>query len=89
LANVANDEVDPNGRVDADDKVAHVPEDDGEVKVAPDELMGEELVHDVKGNGENEAKEVGGGDPLVALAEGEHFGGHGPGDAVGVDGLDP
>jgi hypothetical protein len=69
LANVANDEVDPDGGVDADDKVAHVPEDDGEVKVAPDELMGEELVHDVEGNRENEAEEVGGGDPLVALAE--------------------
>ena len=46
-------------------------------------------MQDVEGDGEEEAEEIGGGDPLVALAEGEHLGGHGPRDAVGVDGLDP
>ena len=42
-------------------------------------------MEDVERDGEKEAEEIGGGDPLVALAEREHLGGHGPGDAVGVD----
>lgn len=89
LADEADDEVDPDRGVDADDEVAHVPEDDGQVEVGPHLDVGLELVHDVEGQGDQEAEEVGCGHPFVALPEGEHLGRHGPGDGVGVDGLDP
>ena len=55
LADEADDEIDPDGGVDADDEVAHVPEDDGQVQITPDPLPREEFVHDVEWDGEEEA----------------------------------
>jgi hypothetical protein len=42
-------------------------------------------VHDVEGERGREADEVGDGDPFVARADGEDFGGDGPGDREGVE----
>jgi len=55
LADEADDEVDPDGGVDSDDEVAHVPEDDGEVEVRPGFLFGEDPVKDVEGYRDEEA----------------------------------
>ena len=45
-------------------------------------------MHHVEGDGDKESDEVGGGDPLVTGADGEHLGGDGPGDGQGVELLD-
>ncbi len=59
LADDADDVVGPDGRVNADEEVAHVPEDNGRVEVGPDALGGEEAVQEVEGHGGEEAEEVG------------------------------
>lgn len=63
-------EKDADRRVDADEQVAHLPEDDGEVDVA-ERWMREVAVEDVEGERDDEAEEVGDGDPLVFGADGE------------------
>jgi hypothetical protein len=85
LAEDADGVVAEDGRVDAGDQVAQVPQDDAGVQVAPDALLREEAVHDVEGERGREADEVGDGDPFVARADGEDFGGDGPGDREGVE----
>ena len=87
LANVANDKIDPDRGVDSDYEVAHVPEDDGQVQVAPNPLLREDFVHDVKWDRKEEAEEISSQNPLVALSKCEHFQGHSPCDAVRIDGL--
>ena len=69
LAKVANDEIDPDRGVDSDYEVAHVPEDDGQVQIAPNPLLREEFVHDVKWDREEEAEEISSRDPLVTLSK--------------------
>ncbi len=84
----ANGEVDPDGGVDADDQVSEVPENDGEIQVRPDLLLGEEFVHEVEGKRDEEAEEIGDADPFVTSTNGEHFRGHRPGDSGTVQTLD-
>lgn len=64
LGDETNDEVGEAGGVDTDEEPAHVPEDDGEVDVGEDAVAGV-AVKDPEWDGDDEAKEVGDGDPLV------------------------
>lgn len=75
--------------IKTDKQFTEIPQDDGRVKIRPDALAREdEAVHDIKGQRGKEANEVGGRDPLVAGADGEHLGGDGPGDGERVELLD-
>jgi len=49
LSEEADDEVDPDGRVDTNNEVSKVPEDDGKIQVAEDLLLGPDLGGEVKG----------------------------------------
>jgi len=71
LTKEANCEENPDGRVDSNDEVSEVPQDDGEIEVGPDSLVGEEFGHEVEWEWNGESEEVGDADPLVTGAKGE------------------
>ena len=83
LRQKAQGEVRRDGRVDPDEEVAHVPQDDGQIDVLEEADPGE-TVSEVEGDGDQEAEEVSDGDPLVFGTNGEHLVGHGPSEGQGV-----
>ena len=87
LRDEAQDEVDQDGRIDPNEQVAHVPQDDGQVDVLEEADLGV-TVDEPEGDGDQEAEEVGDRDPLVAGADGEHLARDTPGDGEGVVLLD-
>jgi hypothetical protein len=58
LGNEAEQEIHEDGGVDADEEVAHVPTDDGQIDVSP-ENVGSVSVDDPEGEGDGETNEVG------------------------------
>lgn len=87
LREEADEEVAEDGRVDADEEVSHVPEDDTEVEVLEEADLGV-AVQEPEGERDREAQEVRERDPLVPPADGEHLAGDGPRDSEGVVLLD-
>ncbi len=73
LANNANDIITPDGGVDANAEVTHIPKDNRRIEIAPDTLSGEAPVEEIEWEWDNEADEIGDCHPLVAGADGEHF----------------
>lgn len=55
LANITNDKIDPDRRVNTNHEVAHIPEYDRQVQITPYPLLREEFMEDVKGNGKEES----------------------------------
>ena len=84
LADESHDEEHGQGAVDADEQVAHVPEDDRGVDVAP-VLVSGPAVGEVCRDWDDEADQEGQRDPLVARADAEHLAGYAPGDGEGVE----
>lgn len=87
LADESQDEEHGQRAVDADEQVAHVPQDDRGVEVAP-VLVAGEAEGEVGWDWYDEAEEEGESDPFVAGADAEHVLGDGPGDGEGVELLD-
>ena len=83
----AQEVVHENGRVDANEKIAHIPQNDRQVDVS-EERRWSEFVEDVKWEWDNEAEQVCYCDPLVSPANGEEFGSHAPSDGERVELLD-
>lgn len=84
LADESNNEEHSHRAVDTDKKVAHVPENDRRVEIAP-VLVAGEAVCEVSWNGHNEADQERQSDPLVARANTEHLAGNAPGDGESVE----
>lgn len=87
LADESHDEEHGQRAVDAYEQVAHVPENDRRVDVAPSPVASE-AVGNVSGDGHDEADQEGEGNPFVARADAEHLAGYAPGDGEGVELLD-
>jgi hypothetical protein len=87
LGHEAEQEIHEDGGVDADEEVAHVPADDGQIDVSP-ENVGSVSVDDPEGEGDGETNEVGKRDPFVSLADGDEVLGHAENDSKGVELLD-
>ena len=68
LCNEAEQEIHEDGGVDANEEVAHVPTDDGQVDVSP-ENVGSISVDDPEGEGDGKTNEVGKRDPFVSFAD--------------------
>lgn len=73
--------------VDADKQVAHVPENDRWVEIAPGRVLGV-AIGNVCGERNNEANEVGQCHPLIARTHTEHLGCNAPRNRKGVELLD-
>lgn len=73
--------------VDADEQVAHIPENDRWVEVAPGWVFGV-AVGNVRGNRNDEANQVGQCNPLVTRTHTEHFGCDAPCNRKSVELLD-
>jgi hypothetical protein len=87
LADKSHDEEHGQRAVDTDEQVAHVPEDDGRVDVAPFPVAGQ-AVGDVGWDWYEKANEEGESNPFVARADAEHLAGDTPGDGESVELLD-
>jgi hypothetical protein len=87
LTDESHDEEHRQRAVDADEQVAHVPEDDGRVDVSPLLVTGQ-AVGDVGWDWYDKANEEGESNPFVARADAEHFAGDTPGDGESVELLD-
>jgi hypothetical protein len=68
LCNEAEQEIHEDSGVDANEEVAHVPTDDGQIDVSP-ENVGSISVDDPKWEGDGKTNEVGKGDPFVSFAD--------------------
>lgn len=77
LSEKAQEEENPDGGVDANEEVAHLPKDDGEIHIA-EERVREVAVEEPEGDGDDEADDVGYGYPLVFGADREGFFSDGP-----------
>lgn len=87
LSKEPKEEEDTDSRVDTNEQVTHLPEDDGEIDVA-EERVGEVAIEEPEGDGNDEAENIGDCDPLVLRADGEGVLCDGPGDGEGVELLD-
>jgi hypothetical protein len=67
LSNEAEQEIHEDSGVDANEEVAHVPTDDGQIDVSP-EYVRSISVNDPEWEGDGKTNEVGKGDPLVSCA---------------------
>ena len=68
LCNEAEQEIHEDSGVDANEEIAHVPTDDGQVDVSP-ENVGSISVNDPEWEGDGKTNEVGKGDPFVSFAD--------------------
>ena len=84
LADESQDEEHGQRAVDADEQVAHVPQDDRGVEVAP-VLVAGEAEGEVGWDWYDEAEEEGESDPFVAGADAEHVLGYAPGNGERVE----
>lgn len=84
LADESHDEEHGKGTVDADEQVAHVPENDGRVDVAP-VLVATPAVCEIRGDGHDEADQERQSHPFIAAADAEHLARYAPGDGKGVE----
>ena len=87
LTDESQDEEHGHRAVDADEQVAHVPEDDRRVEVAP-VLVAGVAVCEVCWDWDDETNEESQCDPFVAGADAEHVLGQAPGNSEGVELLD-
>jgi hypothetical protein len=67
LCNETEQEIHEDSGVDADEEIAHVPTDDGQIDVSP-KNMGSISVNDPEWEGDGKTNEVGKGDPFVSCA---------------------
>jgi hypothetical protein len=79
-----DDEEHGNTGVDSDEKPAHVPEYHRDVDVLEERMFGV-AVSQPEWYRDEEAEEVGDGDPFVSTSNGEELGGHRPGDSESIE----
>jgi len=75
------------GRIDTDEEVTHLPQDDGQVEVSEYRAFGV-AVEEPKGNWDDEAEEVRDCDPLIFGTDGVFVFGYAPRNGQGVELLD-